>query len=63
MSENNQFNVCCAHRALVHVTRRSTHGTQAEHWECADCAVRFVPQHPPRGNSIPGNDYIGASKP
>jgi transposase-like protein len=38
---------CCAHRYLVHVTKRYMNGCTSDHWECQDCGVRFVPSLPP----------------
>jgi len=35
---------CCAHRYLVHVTKRYMNGCMSDHWECQDCGVRFLPQ-------------------
>lgn len=39
--------VCCAHRYLVHVTKRYMNGCQNDHWECQDCGVHFIPRLPP----------------
>jgi transposase-like protein len=50
---NDECTPCCAHRYLVHVTKRYMNGCQSDHWECQDCGVTFIPRLPPTNLDLP----------